>query len=63
MSIMQEKEIEKKAEQTIEWYDDIGDFAMEKINGGCTTICARCDGSGMHDGAPCDCCGGTGWRR
>lgn len=37
--------------------------AMEKINGGCTTLCARCDGSGIYLGDVCFSCGGTGWRR
>lgn len=37
--------------------------AMEKINGGCTQVCQRCDGTGMDGDKACYSCGGTGWRR
>jgi len=48
-------------------YDDDDDFpselAMEKMNGGCTSSCPFCDGSGIRDGETCISCGGSGWRR
>lgn len=45
------------------WDEEENGHAMEKINGGCTTICPRCDGTGMKDGELCSYCSGTGWRR
>lgn len=47
-----------------EEYDmEPSESAMEKMNGGSTEICAKCDGDGVINGEPCFSCGGTGWRR
>jgi len=44
--------------------DDMpSESAMEKMNGGCTSQCPFCDGSGIKDGESCFSCGGSGWRR
>lgn len=59
---MQEKE--KTQPVTLWWEDDEpSESAMEKINGGWTSPCARCDGTGTYNGEPCFSCGGEGWRR
>ena len=48
-----------------EWWDDDGpsESSMEKMNGGSTTQCPFCNGTGLKNGAPCYSCGGSGWRR
>lgn len=47
----------------INWDDEPSEMAMEKMNGGCTSVCTRCDGTGRVDGKECYSCGGSGWRR
>ena len=46
-----------------DWDDEPSESAMEKMNGGSTSQCPFCDGTGLKDGEPCYSCGGTGWRR
>ncbi len=46
-----------------EWDFDLDEFMLDKTNGGTTSQCGRCDGTGIADGKPCFSCGGTGWRR
>ena len=48
------------------WWEDPlepSESSMEKMNGGSTSLCMRCDGTGMDGDKPCYSCGGTGWRR
>jgi len=47
-----------------DWADEPSESSLEKCNGGSTSLCTRCDGTGVaEDGKPCYSCGGTGWRR
>lgn len=60
---MPENKKDNKPELFLTWDDEPSESAMEKMNGGCTSVCARCDGTGLYEGEPCYSCGGSGWRR
>ena len=65
---MEKKEIIKDSsglefEVSDDWEFVLDEFMLDKTNGGTTSQCGRCDGTGIFEGKPCFSCGGTGWRR